>query len=186
MTNTTSPKTAAQNVAADFRLCADGCGAQVTGKAIFRPGHDARFVSLLLAVAADHNFDEESLNQQDLLPTAALRQKFVRAFWNNQAKALAKQDRAANRAARRATPQGEFRTLDADGTVKVGRWIYPARRWIRTETSEFWVERNTQRDGKGEWVDFGNGQSDALDNERTLKGAARIKQAINVPQAVAA
>lgn len=33
-----------------------------------------------------------------------------------------------------------------DGTVRVGRWSYPARKWVTGL-----VEKNTKRDGSGEW-----------------------------------
>lgn len=149
MSNTTSPKTDAQNIAADFRQCGCGCGAQVVKKATFRPGHDARFVSILVEVARKDGFSHESLDEgMKALPTPALKAKFHRAFDNAHDKAVARAEAKTRRGVK-----SDERTLDGEGWLKVGRWEYPARRWIKASTNEFWMERNEKRDGSGKWLD---------------------------------
>lgn len=134
----------------------------------YLPGHDAKHVSELLAdlkneaqvSSKDGKIKVAALRAaQKALPTPALREKLAKAV-----------DRFNNPPARPATPKAEkpapedtdssegepvddsaLIRVEEQHDVKVGRWFYPARRAILDDGTEQ-VQRNTARDGSGEWV----------------------------------
>lgn len=123
-----------------FRNCACGCGEKVASKTNYRPGHDARHASTLAraAVGTGPSFARDLFKA---LPSPALQAKASAMLGRLEAKA-AKPSKSA-----KAT---EWR----EGIVMVGRWDYPARQDNHGER----VERNTKRDGSGEWISA-NGSS---------------------------
>lgn len=112
-TTTTRPTTS--------HACTCGCGLPVSRKALYRPGHDAKHVSLVVA-------GELTL---DTLPSKALQIKALAALGRIDAK----------------THQIDPTEIAFEGIIKVGRWDYPARTFANGAQ-----ERNTKRDGSGEWV----------------------------------
>jgi hypothetical protein len=125
MTTTTKRNATKASARPVVRLCGCGCGNPVVRKTSnYAPGHDARHASLVAREVV------ESGNHGLLtaLPTTALQAKATAMVERLQAKA-SKPSKAT-----KAT------------TVKVGRWTYPARKVNGS------VERNTKRDGSGEWV----------------------------------
>jgi hypothetical protein len=130
--------------------CRCGCGEAVAGKRIYRPGHDARHASqvakALIAGASDEAYDA--------LPTAALRLKAAGQVARAAKKAEVKAARARATGkrsggsvnAKHGTTTSEMGKI-VEGTVKIGRWTYPAR-----TLGDKSVVRNTKRDGSGDWV----------------------------------
>lgn len=113
---------------ATLSLCGCGCGNPVkSAKSIYCPGHDARHAGLAAREALATGVVGPILN----LPTGAL-----------QAKAYAMVERLQAKAAKPAR-----QSMVTTGTVKVGRWTYPAR-----QSLDGTIVRNTKRDGSGEWV----------------------------------
>lgn len=118
------------------RKCTCGCGSYTNhAKSLFLPGHDARMagqVARAIVASTDTKANNELLAT---LPSEALRRKAVDlvARWGAKADAKAKAD--------------EPRWVKV-APVKVGRWEYPARR--SEPAGEY--QRNTKRDGSGEWV----------------------------------
>lgn len=131
--------------------CLCGCAQPTINPAAnYRPGHDAAHVSNLLAIIAQKSggFSQDDVNTLMVqLPSLALKVKFQNAA-----------DRLADRRSGKDKPKKDAGTwMDVDHTVaKVGRWTYPVQEWVlvtRTgdqPTGEF--QRNTKRDGTGEWV----------------------------------
>lgn len=147
-----------------------------TGK--YLPGYDAKHVSELLATLKDcaaeaghpkkiHAADARAAKKE--LQSAALQTKLGNAVdrFNAGPKPRVKKDEAPaddrSQELQETAPEdlgqqyedGEgnspevLRTVEIPD-VKVGRWFYPARE-LHTEDGSF-VQRNTSRDGKGEWV----------------------------------
>lgn len=116
----------------NMRKCRCGCGAYTNHPtSTYLPGHDARHAgNVARAIVADPT---ARISQLQTLPTERLREKASALVERWVAKAAAKD----------ATPARTF----VPGSVKVGRWTYPARSW-----SDGTTERNTKRDGSGEWV----------------------------------
>lgn len=56
---------------------------------------------------------------------------------------------AEKRAAIEAELEAEEVPFSDDSTVKIGRWEYPVRNWADGRQ-----ERNTKRDGSGEWIPY--------------------------------
>lgn len=158
--------------------CYCGCKNPVNHpESTFRPGHDARFAGQIARQIFElgteplaNRLAGEALFVK--VPSAALGTKVLAMVENLKAKADAKASRAANRAARRATkaddtvsalpPAAMVRVIEnpteaqraegaaADpttGTAKVGRWDYPAY-----QNADGTTQRNTSRDGSGQWV----------------------------------
>lgn len=142
----------------EIRVCGCGCGEAVAGKANYRPGHDARHAGYVGREAVDA-FDRgqghwDSKEFYGELPSPALRDKALnvaRKIIEKRAKAEAQgKDKGDDnlkslKGSRRSDVEKQVGT--GLGTVKVGRWTYPARQ-LENGT----VERNTARDGSGEWV----------------------------------
>jgi hypothetical protein len=133
----------------DFRKCGCGCEANVSGKSMYKPGHDARHAGQVaraaFALHADGNTDEAEATFATL-PTDALQAKARGMVQGWIEKNNAKAARAAAKTAAKAasTPvEPEF----VEGTVKKGRWEYPTRTYPGGV-----VEVNSKRDGSGEWV----------------------------------
>lgn len=144
MSNSTSTPV---NSASAFCLC--GCYQETSAKSFYRPGHDARHVSNLIAELYNSIQDGQGISQEMIdssaksLPSLALKVKFQNAMDNLLDRVAAKKPRA---------PKAEV-WLDDDTTgAKIGRWIYPVQsREVKGERVAF--RRNTKRDGSGEWVD---------------------------------
>jgi hypothetical protein len=119
--------------------CKCGCGASTNHPhSLFRPGHDARMAgNVARAIAANVNDREKLLAT---LPSQAL---IVKA--DAHAVRLMRQSATSPADGRSVAPKREL--LPVTDTVKVGRWSYPVREW--TDGTR---ERNTKRNGSGEWV----------------------------------
>ncbi|QDH48241.1 hypothetical protein SEA_MAMAPEARL_53 [Arthrobacter phage MamaPearl] len=162
------------------RHCTCGCGeATSSAKTMYKPGHDARHAgNVARAMAADYN-DAGNADKLSALPTANLQHKAKMMAARLVSKEAAKLERAASRkpsdkpakpakkiaevvAAEEAAHAEETAAevpepMFTDETpaykelapVKVGRWEYPARQNHFGKT-----ERNTKRDGSGEWVEY--------------------------------
>lgn len=144
-------------------------------KATFRPGGDAAYVSYLLGGIINEiaDFGPERLGEGEdfakyirrivrqeaanLGFSEALKAKFLAAAERILQRELDRQERdlikAAKKAAKTAKAKREvIEILDA-GTVKVGRWEYPAREIKYSDDTEL-LQRNAKRDGSGEWIDL--------------------------------
>ena len=103
--------------------CLCGCGVQVAGKSLYRPGHDARHASQVAQAISVAGSDAEYRALLAELPTVALK-----------AKAVAQADRIRTKqdSKVRATPavkapvEVEAAPVAVSGTVKIGRWVYDA------------------------------------------------------------
>lgn len=117
------------------RACNCGCGTP-TRKAgsLYAPGHDARHAGL---VARDVIATGNNALLSQALPTLALQKKAAAMVARKAAKPA-----TAVKAERKAGPVVSL----AAEPVKVGRWTYPARHFGGD------LQRNTKRDGSGEWV----------------------------------
>jgi hypothetical protein len=147
--------------------CLCGCGETPAAKSNYRPGHDARHVSILLQDLKNAAADEghkKHINVSDArgalaaLPSPELKAKLSGAIARFNAGRPAKVQPSPARADATAEqveveadphmvqPATEPQIVGLD-SVKVGRWEYPGRQYADgTQT------RNTQRDGSGEWV----------------------------------
>lgn len=165
------------------RKCTCGCGeATSSAKTMYKPGHDARHAgNVARAMAADYN-DAGNADKLEALPTANLQHKAKMMAARLVSKEAAKLERAAGRKTpakvqdKPAKPAGKIAEVVAAeeaahaeetatevpepmfedetpvyrerGFVKIGRWEYPLR-----ENHFGKTERNTKRDGSGEWVE---------------------------------
>lgn len=158
--------------------CRCGCGEHVlSGKSLYRPGHDARHagnVGRTLAALPDTATTNERHEVLARLGSDALRDKALRVEDKVRTQGRQKAERAAKReqakthtpdgtprkrrtpeekiaakmAARRNLPGASLREpVYTEGVVKVGRWTYPARAYATG------VLRNSKRDGSGLWID---------------------------------
>lgn len=130
------PKVTAVN-ADPNRQCYCGCGEPVGPKSLYRPGHDARHAGNIARQISTMDGNEWD-TYLVVLPTPALEAK-ARAH----ALRLANKARVAQVKAGQNPAAPPTRDLDP---VKVGRWEYPAREFNGIQ------QRNTKRDGTGEWV----------------------------------
>ncbi len=123
--------------------CRCGCGANVAGKRLYRPGHDARHASQVAkAIAAGGSTD-----LMQALPTSALQVKASNQVHRILARAEAKKIKAGQPRTPRATVAKAINRDAVEGTVKVGRWTYPAKQY-----TDGTVQRSVKRDGSGEWI----------------------------------
>ena len=140
--------------------CLCGCKfATINPTANYRPGHDASHVSNLLGALASKTggFSQDDVDALKVqLPSPALRVKFQTAADKLMERRAAKALKGAMKIAKN---HGVW--LDVDHTVaKVGRWTYPIQEWVIVTktgdqpTGKF--QRNTKRDGTGEWVEIEN------------------------------
>jgi hypothetical protein len=150
MKNDETPTSAIGNRATtgsdEFTECRCGCGQPVKGKkAEYLPGHDARHAGQVgrAMVGAP---DSERMLLLASLPSEPLRGKARRVYEKALAKRQAQAEREAKRAQRLADRQSKAAPEFVDGTVKKGRWSYPARQFANR------TMRNEKRDGSGEWV----------------------------------
>ena len=129
------------------RPCTCRCGSYTNiPESAYLPGHDARHAGnvargLVQTVTAEQY--DALINQ---LPSVALRAKARDIAASLSLKAQAKADRKAARAARKMTLVQEIEA-SINGTVKVGRWEYPAQ-----QAPDGSVTRNEKRDMSGGWV----------------------------------
>ncbi|AZS07098.1 hypothetical protein SEA_WAWA_55 [Arthrobacter phage Wawa] len=163
------------------RKCTCGCGeATSSAKTMYKPGHDARHAGNVARAIAEAvlNGTEAKSSLTDL-PTANLVHKADAMSKRLVEKARTKADRAAGRKTsdKPAKPAGKIAEVVAAeeaahaeetatevpepmfedenpvyrerGFVKIGRWEYPLR-----ENHFGKTERNTKRDGSGEWVEY--------------------------------
>lgn len=157
--------------ASTTRACRCGCGESTSSsKTQYRPGHDARHVGIVardIAASSQEGYErttaDSDLGSVLLQGKAqamadrllAKKQPQDRKVAKKEAK-LAAADKVAQEEAeyaeKTAPPEPMFEDEIASGYkttegVKVGRWVYPGRQ------NHFGVqERNTKRDGSGEWV----------------------------------
>jgi len=145
-------------------------------KATFRPGGDAQYVSYLLGGIINEiaDFGPERLGEGEdfakyirrvirqeaanLGFSDALKAKFLAAAERILQRELDRQERDLIKAAKRAAKTAKaaergahvIEVLDS-GTVKVGRWEYPARERKYSDGTSL-LQRNAKRDGSGEWI----------------------------------
>jgi hypothetical protein len=131
----TKKKTKDTSNPAGLPACLCGCGEIANRGRNYRPGHDARHAGVVGRKYADSGDADLLL----VLPTAALREKARKIA----IKAVERNLRKPNLGRPTKVAKDE-RTV---GTVKVGRWVYPAMKDAANG-----VVRNTKRDGSGEWV----------------------------------
>lgn len=130
----------------DLRKCTCGCGENVAGKSLYRPGHDARHAGQIAReVAADLQNDAAYDHQMalEVLPTKALRDK-----------ALAHAQRIVAKAAKKTKPEPKPEPQVFTGTIKIGRWSYPVRSHGGTDV---------EYQQKGEWKPLTKAQSAKVD-----------------------
>lgn len=136
-----APKAKAPTNLAD---CKCGCGEQANKDRDYRPGHDARHAGNIgreMAARRATSPDEAVADLLAQLPSAALRAK-AEGVATKAAQGKTKRPKAAPKAARTKVAK-DVRIL---GTVKAGRWTYPAMM-----DAKGGVIRNTKRDGSGDW-----------------------------------
>lgn len=138
----------------------------------YKPGHDAKHVSHILnelkaeaKATGNGKIKVAALREaQKALPTQPLKEKLAKAVerFNNPpakpAKAAEAEEASGDEG---AEPSDEEPAPAADPSVvirveerqdvKFGRWFYPARTAFLEDGTEQ-VQRNTARDGSGEWV----------------------------------
>lgn len=180
MSNPTTPEVAIAAAARPMgTTCFCGCDEAVAGKAIYRPGHDARHVSQLVKGYWDptnpRTVQEFMANVGVLLPSQPLQFKAQQMYIRMELKAAKPKRQTTNQRAEAKAlpthdPEGhlyeEFvQAVEAEEArveairfqevpdVKVGRWFYPARE-VYTDNG-IHTERNSKRDGSGEWVTVG-------------------------------
>lgn len=150
-TATVTHKTVDTTIA--FRKCGCGCDDNVSGKSMYKPGHDARHAGQvarqILTVRPESTTARDVL--LDVLPTQALRDKAAALsdLWIAKADAKVERekeraDRAAAKAEAKAAKTPEWTDIDP---VKVGKVEYPAR-----QHRDGHVERNSKKDGSGNWL----------------------------------
>lgn len=153
-----------------FDTCLCGCGQTTGPKSMFKQGHDARLVSLTVYATVYGTADMPSVvlpddyNEQgdiqwriDLVAEHIKRtlgdklaNKFFNAAMNGWDKAVrSKNGLDAPAPVNTADQRQPEPTIEGAEPVKVGRWTYPARR------VDGHLERNTKRDGSGEWIKAG-------------------------------
>lgn len=117
--------------------CGCGCGTEVLSRnANYAPGHDARHVGIIArAILAESSLVKQTA-LVGTLPSPALRFK-----------ATAMVARLREPKTSKSVKATRSPSSTVEGTVKIGRWTYPARKLASGQ-----VVRNTQRDGSGEWV----------------------------------
>ena len=135
---TTSPQVTINGSA--FKGCACHCGQPVPSRSTYRPGHDARHAGDVARAAVEaHRAGLGAVDTEqfyaELANRPALKDKAVRI-----ALGIVAKDEAT-----KTTPAQEM-----TGEAKVGRWTYPARMTIAGK-----AQRNTRRDGSGEWIALG-------------------------------
>lgn len=140
----------------EIRTCGCGCGEPVAGKANYRPGHDARHAGYVGREAVQ-SFDRgqghwDSKEFYGELPSPALRDKALNVARKEIERRAKKEAQGKVKGDKALSSIKGSRRRDVEkqvglGTVKVGRWTYPAR-----ELENGTVERNVARDGSGEWV----------------------------------
>lgn len=127
------------------QTCACGCGRRVAGKAKFVQGHDQCLIGKLLRA---HRGGVEVALRQGGMMTHMSPESYARLVLTGAG--------VAKFAAAAARPVASPRTRQAPqtptgklvGTVKVGRWAYPAQ---KSDANDAPVRYNTKRDGSGEW-----------------------------------
>ena len=126
MTKTTTAQTATKS----YSPCFCGCGFLAGGESLYKQGHDAKHVSVLLSyvAAGTHTVDEAKA----ALPSTALQVKLHNAL----ARRAIKAEKAAGR---------KPRTAKKASQVKVGRWWYPVVS-VAVGTNEVYVAY-TAKDG---------------------------------------
>lgn len=145
--------------AREKNLCMCGCGAFTNStKSSYLPGHDARHAGQVGRAMAQADSPAHRTELLATLPSTSLQYKAERVAEKVSDQAQAKAERAA-RKAERATSSSTRETRKrgkvvesveetfTEGSVKVGRWTYPARQY-----NDGTVTRNEKRDGTGEWV----------------------------------
>lgn len=146
MSNTTALTNSIPNLAL---ACLCGCGRIVGKRSKFAPGHDAKFVSDQVFALVDQGGYTGDIQQAiddraDLITStvsAALGTKFYNAAMNRWAKMATEKAPKAYGAKDDVT----------EGFVKIGRWTYPAQRFMADGHTRMNI--NDCRDGSGDWLD---------------------------------
>lgn len=156
------------------RRCNCGCGeATSSAKTQYKPGHDARHASSIGKDLADFwklNGEGVSHNMLDELGSDKLRAKAVSMakrivekpeakITKSAAKTPAKVQETSSESpqevyGKTAAPAEEpmWTEYETGITARVGRWEYPGRRYFDSDINEWLYERNSKRDGSGEWL----------------------------------
>lgn len=155
--------------------CKCGCGQRTTSGSTYRPGHDAKHVSMLIKTLWDldafrgNDAPAAAITTQTALatlPSSALKTKFMAALTRKVEKEWARFTAQSARGAEKAvchfgwhpdefwsgqtvTALATKTPVTADGgEIKVGRWTYPTG----SRPGQGTIYRNTKRDGSGDWV----------------------------------
>jgi hypothetical protein len=113
--------------------CLCYCGLQTSRNRLYLPGHDARHASDVAKRILAGEDKTKALNE---LGSDALRAKAIQQVARTQVKATVRAVKA----------QAQNPAVEVE-PVKIGRWVYPARR-----DAHGVIVRNTKTDGSGEWV----------------------------------
>ncbi len=126
----------------EFRACGCNCGAPVSGKATYRPGHDARHAGQVARDAvASFRAGDGAVDSDEFYMELTGRPALIAKARKMALGLVAKEDgKKAARTGRKTEAQAKT------GTVKVGRWEYPVRMTLAGK-----AQRNTKRDGSGDW-----------------------------------
>ena len=105
-----------------FAPCHCGCGLVASSGSLYKPGHDAKHVSVLISYIAAGITTVDQAKAQ--LPTGALRVKLHNALAR---KARLAEAKAAKQAAKQAANAAAEAAAEAETSweIKVGRWWYP-------------------------------------------------------------
>lgn len=137
------------------RRCLCGCGTPVAGKIRFRPGHDARFVSLQVkALVLDGGYTgdiQEAINFRSEEISAAVSAPLASKFHNACMLAWAKMNREAqpkvNRRGRMvaaASPAPRSSLVGRPVKIRIGRWVYDGRVSSVTVNNKGREDRNSE------------------------------------------
>jgi hypothetical protein len=155
-----------------FRVCLCGCQENVAGKAVYRPGHDARHVSITFKFLYEVALEANDVNNQkesqasvlalfEQLGSVKLMQKLGRMVDNDKQGLYNAFGDAGVYVPYSDNPSlGNAEQIYNDlfevvqvlpaveepETIKIGRWTYPLRR------DNVGVWRNAKTDGSGDWV----------------------------------
>lgn len=132
-----------------YAPCGCGCGNRCNStQAKFRPGHDAKLVSKLVAGVSNGELTLEQAYAHPGLAGTSLTSKLFNAITRAETIKTMKKGGATNRSAQKmAKASAETKTVRDIAPVKIGRWTYPAR-----QDKHGNVFRNIKTDGSGEWV----------------------------------
>lgn len=148
----------ATDVKRGWPTCRCGCKARTqNSSSVYLPGHDARHAGQVARAAAARVIETTPtgrpltfavIDDEDMLDglSPALKAKATAHIQRLLEKAANKSEKAARVAAQAEGIVQAHKSAQKVGSVKIGRWTYPVR------NAAGLAQRNTKRDGSGEWV----------------------------------